>query len=100
MIQRKSARFIFSDYSRFASVSTMLNKLSWQSLEKRRNDLTLAMFHKIINHQVDVHCNHILQITLVAVAKSFYIYPQELILIYIHFFPELLDCGIIYPIML
>ena len=63
MIQRKAARFIFSNYSRFASVTTMLNKLNWQSLEKRRNDLTLAMFHKIINHQVDIHCNHILQIT-------------------------------------
>ena len=39
MIQRKAARFIFSDYSRFASVSTILSKLNWQLLEKRRNNL-------------------------------------------------------------
>jgi len=40
MMQKKAARFVFSDYSRFASVTAMLSKLNWQSLEKRSGDLT------------------------------------------------------------
>lgn len=46
-IQRRAARFVFNDYSRYSSVSAMLADLNWQSLEERRiiNDLT--MFYKI-----------------------------------------------------
>ena len=40
MVQRKAARFVFNDYSRHSSVTDMLNQLNWQSLEKRRDDLT------------------------------------------------------------
>ena len=61
MIQRKAARFVFNDHSRHSSVTDMLNRLNWQSLEKRRDDLTLLMFYKIINQHVDVPYNHILQ---------------------------------------
>ena len=61
MVQRKAARFVFNDYSRHSSVTDMLNRLNWQSLEKRRDDLTLLMFYKIINQHVDVPYNHILQ---------------------------------------
>ena len=39
----------------------MLIQLNWQSLEKRRDDLTLLMFYKIINQHIDVPCDHILQ---------------------------------------
>ena len=45
MIQRKAARFVFNDYSRYSSVTTMLNELDWKSLEKRRDDLFLVMYH-------------------------------------------------------
>ena len=61
MVQRKAARFVFNDHSRHSSVTDMLNRLNWQSLEKRRDDLTLLMFYKIINQHVDVPYNHILQ---------------------------------------
>ena len=54
MVQRKATRFVFNDYSRHSSVTDMLNKLNWQSLEKWRNDLTLLVFYKIINQYVDV----------------------------------------------
>ena len=61
MIQRKAARFVFSDYSRYSSVTAMLNQLDWQSLERRRDDSILVMFfHKIINQYVDIPCDHIL----------------------------------------
>ena len=61
MVQRKAARFVFNDHSRHSSVTDMLNRLNWQSLEKRRDDLTLLMFYKIINQHIDVPYNHILQ---------------------------------------
>ena len=61
MVQRKAARFVFNDDSRHSSVTDMLNRLNWQSLEKRRDDLTLLMFYKIINQHIDVPYNHILQ---------------------------------------
>ena len=60
MIQRKAARFVFNDYSRHSSVTTMLNELDWKSLEKRRDDSILVMFHKIINQYVDIPYDHIL----------------------------------------
>ena len=60
MIQRKATRFVFNDYSRHSSVTTMLNELDWKSLEKRRDDTILVMFHKIINQYVDIPYDHIL----------------------------------------
>ena len=38
----------------------MLNKLDWQSLERRRDDSILVMLHKIINQYVDIPYDHIL----------------------------------------
>ena len=60
MIQKKAARFVFSDYFRYSSVTAMLNELDWQSLERRRDDSILVMFHKIINQYVDIPYDHIL----------------------------------------
>ena len=60
MVQRKATRFVFDDYSSHSSVTDMLNQLNWQSLEKRRDDLTLLMFYKINQHE-DVPFDHILQ---------------------------------------
>ena len=59
MIQRKAARFVFSDYFRYSSVTAMLNELNWQSLE-RKDDSFLVMFHKIIYQYVDIPYDHIL----------------------------------------
>ena len=61
MVQRKAARFVFNDHSRHSSVTDMLNQLNWQSLEKRRDDLTLLMLYKIINQHIDVPCDYIFQ---------------------------------------
>ena len=58
MIQKKAARFVFN-YSQHSSVTAMLNKLDWKSLEKQRDDSILVMFHKIINQYVDIPYDHI-----------------------------------------
>ena len=69
----------------------MLNKLGWKSLEKRRDDSTIVMFHKTINQNVDIPYDHILHKvpgSTRSSSKKFYIYPQELIPSCIHFFPR------------
>ena len=43
MIQRKAARFVFNDFARLASITTMLEHLGWDSLEKRRDQLTVMI---------------------------------------------------------
>jgi len=51
MIQRRAARWVYSDYDYSSSVSTMLNELNWPTLEDRRKDARLSLLHRIINHQ-------------------------------------------------
>ena len=48
MVQRRAARWVKYNYSTYDSVSTMLNNLGWRSLENRRIDSRLFMFHRII----------------------------------------------------
>ena len=38
-IQRRAARFVLNDYSRYSSVTAMLDRLSWNTLEKCRSSL-------------------------------------------------------------
>ena len=52
MVQRRSSRFIFSDYRFTSSPSDMINKLKLQSLETRRAIARLCIFYKAIDHQV------------------------------------------------
>ena len=60
MIQWKAARFVFNEFSRLSSVTTMLEHLGWDSLEKRCDQLTLMMLFKIINNLVVIPHSHIL----------------------------------------
>ena len=55
MVQRKAARFVFNDFSSYSSVSSMLTKLNWQSLEQRRTKAIIIMFYKIINNLADLN---------------------------------------------
>jgi len=48
-VQRRAARWIFNDYSRFSSVSAMLTELSWPSLQTRRKISTLQILHRILS---------------------------------------------------
>ena len=48
-VQRRAARFVCNSYYHKASVTDMLNKLAWESLEVRRRRARLVMFYKIQN---------------------------------------------------
>ena len=53
-IQRRAARFVCSDYSRYSSVTAMLTELGWKNLADRRRDLRLALLFKVIHKEVAV----------------------------------------------
>ena len=48
-VQRRAARFVKSRYSRYSSVSDMLDELGWTPLSQRRQKARLILFYKIIN---------------------------------------------------
>ena len=48
MIQRRAARWTTSDSSTRSSVTAMLGKLGWRSLQQRRADARLCMFYRIV----------------------------------------------------
>ena len=49
-IQRRPARWATSNYSRFSSVSNILQYLAWPTLDLHRKIARLSFFHKIINN--------------------------------------------------
>ena len=51
MIQRRAARWVFSNYDYHSSVSNMLADLNWPTLEGRRRESRLSLLSRIINHQ-------------------------------------------------
>jgi len=52
MGQRRAARFVSDGFSRYSSVSRMLNQLGWPMLKHQRNKVT--MMYKILNNLVFV----------------------------------------------
>ena len=56
-IQRNMARFVLNDYSRYSSVTNMINHLSWPTLESRRTFLKLLLFYKIEKNLVETSIN-------------------------------------------
>ena len=56
-IQRQAARFVTSNYSRYASVMQMLTDLNWPTLAQCRDELKAIIMFKIINHLVDIPAN-------------------------------------------
>ena len=47
-MQGRAARFVNSRYSRYASVSDMLDVLGWPPLSQRRQEARLILFYKVI----------------------------------------------------
>ena len=45
----RAARFVKSRYSRYSSVSDMLDELGWPPLFQRRQEARLILFYKIID---------------------------------------------------
>ena len=54
MVQRRAARWVLGDYSPYSSVSDMLGRLGWCTLEQRRADSRLVLFYKIVHGYVAV----------------------------------------------
>ena len=54
-VQRSAARFVVNDYRRTSSVTAMIAKLGWQSLEWRRLQQQLLMLYKIKHSLVQIH---------------------------------------------
>ena len=54
LVQRRAARFVNNNFSRFSSVSQMLINLNWPTLEERRTKAKLIMLYKIFNNLVDI----------------------------------------------
>ena len=46
-VQRRAARFVFNDYQRSTSVSSLINELNWLLLQERRTLIDLTLFYKI-----------------------------------------------------
>ena len=46
-VQRRAARFVFNDYQRSTSVSSLINELNWFLLHERRTLIYLTLFYKI-----------------------------------------------------
>ncbi len=87
-IQRRAARFVCNNYSRYNSVTDMLNLLNWQSLEQRRNQVKSIMFYKIINNIVSVNLHQYLQPS-VAITRGHhlrFIQLQARVDVYLHSF--------------
>ena len=87
-IQCRAARFVCNNYSRYNSVTDMLNMLNWQSLEQRRNQAKSIMFYKIINNMVSVNFHQYLQPS-VAITRGHhlrFIQLQARVDVYLHSF--------------
>ena len=48
-VQHRAARFVKSRYSRYSSVSDMLDVLGWKPLSQRRQEARLILFKKNVN---------------------------------------------------
>ena len=54
MVQRRCARYVMQDFRRTSSVTAMLHKLQWQSLQQRRAQSRIIFLHRVIYNLVDI----------------------------------------------
>ena len=54
MVQRRAARYVTNRYHNTSSVSSMIEKLGWESLESRRVKARLTLMYKISYDLVDI----------------------------------------------
>ena len=97
MVQRRAARWTFGNFDNRASVTEMLNKLGWRTLEQRRADARLCLFYKIVyglvvvplpnyvqyNNRISRYC-HSMTFRQVSTSTDYYKHS---------FFPSLLSSG-------
>ena len=54
MVQRRTVRFVQSDYRRTSSVTAMREDLGWDTLQQRRDHARLSMMYRIVLYMVDI----------------------------------------------
>ena len=54
-VQRRAARFVVNRYHNRSSVSEMIDRLQWPSLQQRRKSSRLIMLYKIINDYIKIN---------------------------------------------
>ena len=50
-VQRKAARFVHADYSRYSSITRMMDNLGWRTLQERRFVSRMSLFYRVAHHQ-------------------------------------------------
>ena len=53
-VQRRAARWVLNDYSQFSSVISMLDQLSWPTLQTHCKLSRLHTLHKVFYHQLSL----------------------------------------------
>ena len=59
-VQRRSVRFIFNNYSPYASVTETLERIDFKTLAERRNETKLIYLYKIANNLIEINTDDIL----------------------------------------
>ena len=59
-VQRRYARFVYNNYSSYASVTNMLQNLNWPPLAHCRNQLKAITMFKIMHQLIDIPADTIL----------------------------------------
>ncbi len=63
MVQRRSARMVYSDYRRTTSVTPMLHQLQWSTLQVRRAQMKVTIMYRIVHNLVDVPTTYLIPIS-------------------------------------
>ena len=79
MIQRRAARFVLQRYRQRHSVTTMLQKLQWDTLEKRRQAACLALMFKIQAETIAINPAHYLTPRAPAITRNYHPNQYQLI---------------------
>ena len=76
MVQRRAARWACSQYDRQASVTEMLQRLEWETLEVRRAKIRVLMLYKVVHHMVAISNSQLTPRTTVARQSHPYTFLQ------------------------
>ena len=79
MVQRRAARFVLQNYRRRASVSSMLQELEWDTLEKRRQAASLVLMYKIHSETVAINPADYITPRTPAVTRNYHPYQYQII---------------------
>lgn len=89
MVQRRSARWVYSDFRNTTSVTPMLHELEWPPLQERRAQAKLIMLYRIVHQLVDIPAANLTPVTTTRGHDQRYLIPFARTLAYQKsFFPD------------